>query len=102
MVLGRKIDDSDSVDKPWVLPLHLILMFSNHGLRYEGPEIRCTHCWARGKLEDFISHIFISMKTPNRDSLKKRTFILAHEFRGFRPKSIGPAVSAAVNKETSR
>lgn len=77
-------------------------MLSNHGLRYQGPEIRCTHCCARGKLEDFISYIFISMKTPNRDNLKKRTFILAHGFRGFSPKSIGAAVSTAVNKETSR
>lgn len=77
-------------------------MLSNHGLRYQGPEIRCVHCCARGKLEDFISHIFIHMKTLDRDNLKKRTFILAHGLLDFSPKSIGPAVSEAVKEETSR
>lgn len=77
-------------------------MLSNHGLRYQGPDIRCAHCCARGKLEDFISHIFISMKIPDRDNLKKRTFILARGLRDFSPKSIGPAVSVAMKEETSR
>lgn len=75
-------------------------MLSNHGLRYQGPEIRCVHCCARGKIEDFISHIFISMKTPDRDNLKKRTFILARRCRDFSPAV--SAVFAAVKEETSR
>lgn len=82
--------------------MHLALKLSNHSLRYQGLEIRYAHCCARGRLESFISHIFISMKTPDRDNLKKRTFILARGLKDFSPKSICPAVSVAVKEETSR